>query len=174
MTRRILAVLLDFGDTLADQASERTDESGFMYDVSLLEGARELLVALRERGYRVGLVADGRADESAVLRARHHLDDLFDAVAISDDVGASKPDPRPFHAALGQLGIPPEDAHRVVMVGNRLERDISGAKELGMIAVWISWSPRYRKIALEPAEMPDHTIEEPLELLRVLDELEGR
>ncbi len=172
MKRRILAVLLDFGDTLADQGSERTDESGFMYDVDLLDGARELLVALRERGYRVGLVADGRADESAVLRARHDLDGLFDAVAISDDVGASKPDPRPFYAALDQLGIPPQDADRVVMVGNRLERDISGAKELGMIAVWIAWSPRYRKFPLRSSESPDHTIEEPLQLLRVLDELE--
>lgn len=172
MERRILAVLLDFGDTLADQGSERTDESGFMYDVDLLEGARELLVVLRERGYRVGLVADGRADESAVLRARHHLDGFFDAVAISDEVGASKPDTGPFHAALDQLGIPPQHADRVVMVGNRLERDISGAKELGMIAVWISWSPRYRKVALRPSESPDHTIEKPLELLRVLDELE--
>ncbi len=27
--RRILAVLLDFGDTLADQDTERTDDSGF-------------------------------------------------------------------------------------------------------------------------------------------------
>ena len=57
MERRILAVLLDFGDTLSDQATERDDESGFMYDVDLLDGARELLVALKQRGYAVGLVA---------------------------------------------------------------------------------------------------------------------
>lgn len=90
MRRRILAVLLDFGDTLAEQETEKTDESGFMYDIDLVPGARELLVALRERGYRVGMVADGRADESEVLRARHDLEQLFDAVAISDEVGASK------------------------------------------------------------------------------------
>jgi HAD superfamily hydrolase (TIGR01549 family) len=170
--RRILAVLLDFGDTLADQETERRDASGFMYDVDLLDGARELLVALRERGYRVALVADGEAAESAVLRARHGLEGLFDAVAISDEVGAGKPDRRPFEAALRRLGIPLEQADRVVMAGNRLERDVRGAKELGMVAVWIDWSPRYRKVPLRPAEQPDHVIHAPLELLDVLDRLE--
>lgn len=172
MGNRILAVLLDFGDTLADQATERTDESGSLHDVDLLSGARELLVALNERGYRVGLVADGRAEESARLRARHELDGLFDAVAISDEVGAAKPDRRPFDAVLERLGVAPEDAGRVVMVGNRLERDVRGASDLGMISVWIDWSPRYPKAPADPAEVPDHVIREPLELLDVLDGLE--
>lgn len=174
MDRHILAVLLDFGDTLADQDTERTDASGFLDDVDLLDGARELLVALKQRGYAVGLVADGRADESAVLRARHQLDGLFDAVAISDEIGASKPDPRPFRAVLERLEIPPEDAGRVVMVGNRLERDVRGARGVGMISVWIDWSPRYRRTPRDPAEVPDHVIHEPLELLDVLDGLEQR
>ena len=172
MPRRILAVLLDFGDTLADQATERRDESGFMYDVALIAGARELLVALKERGYRVGLIADGSTDESAVLRARHDLDPLIDAVAISDEVGADKPDRRIFEAALERLGIAPAQAGRVVMAGNRLERDVRGANDMGMVSVWIDWSPRYRKHARTPAEAPDHIIHEPLELLDVLDRLE--
>lgn len=172
MERRILAVLLDFGDTLADQDSEERDASGFTYDVDLLHGARELLIALQERGYRVGLVADGRLDESAVLRARHELDSLIDAVAISDEVGAAKPDRRPFDAALLRLGIRPADASRVVMVGNRLERDVRGASDLGMVTVWIDWSARYRKSPRQPSEVPDHVIHEPLELLEVLDRLE--
>jgi FMN phosphatase YigB (HAD superfamily) len=171
MRRRILAVLLDFGDTLADQASERRDESGFVYDVDLMPGARELLVVLRERGYRVALVADGRADESTVLRARHDLDALIDAVAISDEVGAEKPDRRIFEAALQRLGLAPAHVGRVVMVGNRLERDVRGANDLGMVSVWIDWSPRYRKIALSPGEVADHVIHEPLQLLDVLDRL---
>ncbi len=172
MGNRILAVLLDFGDTLADQATERTDESGSLHDVDLLSGARELLVALQERGYRVGLIADGRAEESARLRARHDLDGLFDAVAISDEVGAAKPDRRPFDAVLDRLGLAPEDAARVVMVGNRLERDVRGASDFGMISVWIDWSPRYPKVPADPAEVPDHVIRAPLELLDVLDGLE--
>ena len=171
-TRRVRAVLLDFGDTLADQATERTDGSGSVVDVDLIDGARELLVALKRRGYAIGLVADGRADESAVLRARHDVDGLFDAVAISDEVGAAKPDPLPFRVLLERLGIPREETSRVVMVGNRLERDIRGASDTGMITVWIDWSARYRKTPRAPSEAPDHVIHEPLELLGVLEQLE--
>ena len=174
MDRHILAVLLDFGDTLADQGSEQRDASGFAYDVDLLRGARELLLALQERGYRIGLVADGRSDESAVLRARHELDSLIDAVVISDEVGAAKPDRLAFDAALSRLGIPRAEAGRVVMVGNRLERDVRGASDLGMVSVWIDWSARYRKSPREPSEVPDHVIHEPLELLEVLDRLEAQ
>ncbi len=173
MPRRILAVLLDFGDTLADQATEQRDDSGFMYDVDLIAGARELLVALKARGYRVGLIADGSADESAALRARHDLDALIDAVAISDEVGAAKPDRRIFEVALGRLGIAPAQAGRVVMLGNRLERDVRGANDMGIVSVWIDWSPRYRKVAASPTEQPDDVIHEPLQLLDVLDRLEG-
>jgi putative hydrolase of the HAD superfamily len=172
MQRRILAVLLDFGDTLADEGSAQRDASGFTYDMDLLPGARELLIALQEGGYRVGLVADGRVDESTVLRARHELDPLLDAVVISEEVGATKPDRRPFDAALRRLGIPPTMAERVVMMGNRLERDVRGASELGMVTVWIDWAVRYGKSPRQPSEVPDHVIHEPLELLDVLERLE--
>jgi HAD superfamily hydrolase (TIGR01549 family) len=170
--RRILAVLLDFGDTLSDQATEHRDAGGFMDDVELLDGARELLVALRERGYKTALVADGESAESAVLRARHGLEDLFDAVAISDEVGAEKPDAQPFAVALERLGLPPDATDRVVMVGNRLERDVAGARALGITAVWIDATPRYPKAPAGPEEAPDHVIHAPLELLGVLEALE--
>ena len=170
---RIIAVLVDFGDTLSDQATEERDAEGLMTGVALIDGARELLLALRERGLPVALVADGEVAESRILRVRHGLEDLFAAVAISEAVGASKPDPRPFRAALDALGIAPADYGRVVMLGNRLERDIRGANALGLISVWLDWGPRYRKVPAGPEEAPQHVVRAPLELLEVLDRLEG-
>jgi HAD superfamily hydrolase (TIGR01549 family) len=169
---QILAVLVDFGDTLSDQATEERDADGLMTGVALIDGARELLLALRQRGLPVALVADGEVDESRILRVRHGLEDLFAAVVISEAVGASKPDPRPFQTALDALGIAPVDYGRVVMLGNRLERDVRGANALGLISVWLDWAPRYRKVPAGPDEAPRHVIHEPLELLDVLDRLE--
>jgi len=173
MPERIGAVLLDFGDTLSDQATEERDEHGTLLYVGLVEGARELVERLRERGYGLALVADGEARDARNALARHGLDELFDAVVISEAVGAHKPDPAMFRRALAELGLGEEDAERVVMVGNRLERDIAGAHGLGMVAVWIDWSPRYAKEPREPDAVPDARIEHPLELLAVLDRLEG-
>jgi putative hydrolase of the HAD superfamily len=59
------------------------------------------------------------------------------------------------------------------MVGNRLERDVKGANELGMISVWMDWSPRYAKSPSDASEKPQFTIHQPLDLLNVLDALEA-
>jgi HAD superfamily hydrolase (TIGR01549 family) len=170
---RIRALLLDFGDTLADQATEERDEAGLMIGVELFPGARELLTALRGRGLPVGLVVDGEADENRIARVRLGLDGLFDALAISSEVGVSKPDPRIYVRALDELGVAKEDYGRVVMVGNRLERDVRGSRALGLVTVWLDRSPRYRKQPLDVSEVPDYVIGGPLELLAVLDRLEA-
>jgi len=54
--------------------------------------------------------------------------------AISAELGVSKPDPAIFVAALREAGAAPE---RVTMVGDRLDRDIMPAKELGMRTIWV-------------------------------------
>ena len=173
MPGRIRAVLLDFGDTLADQATERRDETGFLERVDLIAGAKELVERLRERGYALALVADGEVRDAHNVLRQHGLDELFDAVVISEALGTHKPDPEMFRRALTELGLGEEEARRTVMVGNRLERDVRGAHELGMIAVWIDWSPRYGKQPRDPPAVPDARIEHPLELLTVLDRLEA-
>jgi HAD superfamily hydrolase (TIGR01549 family) len=170
---RVRAVLLDFGDTLSDQASEERDEAGLMTGVELFPGARELLAALRERGLPIGLVVDGEEDENRIARVRLGLEGSFDAIAISEGVGVGKPDPRIYVHALDELGVAQEDYGRVVMLGNRLERDVRGSRALGLVTVWLDRSPRYRKEPVDATEVPDRVIGEPLELLAVLDELEG-
>lgn len=172
MTPRIRAVCLDFGDTLADQATEVRDDDGTLLEIDLIEGALELVRELRARGYRLALVADGEVPDARNVLAQHGLDELFDAVVISEEVGAQKPDPSMFSRALGELGLTPRDYGRAVMVGNRLERDVKGARELGMVGVWLDWSPRYAKRPTEPAAVPDHVIGHPLELLPLLERLE--
>ena len=172
MDRSILAVCLDFGDTLSDQGTEDRDQSGELVGVELIEGARELVGELRRRGYPVGLIADGDVRDARNALAQHGLDEMFDAIAISEAVGARKPEPEIFRRALRELGVAAEDYGRTVMVGNRLERDVKGARELGIIGVWIDWSARYGKTPEEPAAVPDHRIDYPLELLEVLDRIE--
>lgn len=171
--RRILAILLDFGDTLADEASEDKDETQTTQRADLIPGANTLLPELKKRGYQLALVADGRPGTYRNVLRQHDLYELFDAFAISELVGVEKPDRRIFVAALDQLGIPPDQYGQVVMVGNRLDRDVRGANKLGMISVWLDWSPRYAKRAEQPLERPDHTIRVPLDLLAVIDELES-
>ena len=169
---RILAVCLDFGDTLADEASEVKDDALTTLRAELIPGAGELLRELKRRGYKLALVADGRPGTYSNVLRQHSMHELFDAFSISEEVGVEKPDARMFIAALNALGIDKVDYDRTVMVGNRLDRDVGGANDLGMISVWINWSGRYALAPQHDVEVPDHTIHIPMELLEVMDELE--
>ncbi|MCZ6528945.1 MAG: HAD-IA family hydrolase [Chloroflexi bacterium] len=172
MANRILAVCLDFGDTLVDETSEIKDETETALRADLIPGAGELLRELKQRGYKLALVADGRPGTYSNVLRQHAVHQLFDTFAISEEVGVEKPDARMFVAALDALGIDREHYDRTVMLGNRLERDVRGANDLGMVSVWIDRSGRYSAEPADESEVPDFTIHAPLELTDVLEKLE--
>ncbi len=173
MSKRILAVCLDCGDTLIDEGSEVLAAGGISLRADLVPGADKLVHELKRRGYRLALVADGPVPTFRNNLAPYGLYDLFDAYAISDAVGVAKPHPDIFHHALDRLGIDQASHGQVVMVGNNLARDIKGANDLGMISVWLNWSPRRAKIPADSSETPNYTINLPLELLPLLERLEN-
>jgi len=96
-------------------------------------GARELVERLREE-YAVGLLTDGPVEAQRSKLAALGWTELFDAVVITGDLGARKPRERAFRALLDDLGAPPETA---AYVGDRVERDVHGASDLGMRAVQV-------------------------------------
>ncbi len=170
--RRLLAICLDCGDTLVDEATEIKDASGATLRADLIFGADELLRELSRRGYRLALVADGYPATFANVLTQHRIYDYFDAFAISEHLGCLKPEGRIFVHALDQLGIRPEEYGRTLMVGNNLARDIKGANALGMISVWLDWSPRRAKTPADESETPRYIIKQPMELLKVIERLE--
>jgi putative hydrolase of the HAD superfamily len=172
MPNKLLAILLDCGDTLVDEATEVKDETGTSLRAELIPGAAEVVRELKSRGYKLALVADGPSATFVNNLGHYGLYELFDGYAISEVLGVMKPDARMFHHALEALEIHREEYDRVIMVGNNLERDIKGANELGILSVWLNWSPRRRKTPLTMAEVPSFTIRNPNELLGLIDELE--
>lgn len=172
MMGMVRAVLLDCGDTLVDEGSEVKTPEGVSLQAELIPTAAALVRELKARGYPLGLVADGPCATFPNNLGPYGLYDLFDATAISEEVGAVKPDAAMFEAALTRLGIAQEERGRVVMVGNNLERDIAGGNALGLITVWIDWAPRRSKVPANALEIPDYAIKLPIELLDVLTKIE--
>ena len=66
------------------------------------------------------------------------------------------------------MGIGEGERNNVWMIGNNLARDIRGANMLGMVSVWLDWSPRRSKIPADQWEVPDYTVHLPLEVLNLL------
>jgi putative hydrolase of the HAD superfamily len=101
-----------------------------------VEHAIELLHHLRGAGVRTGLLTNG---PSWMQRRKVELLGLeaeLDAIGISEELGASKPDPAAFSATLELLASAPEET---VMVGDHLDWDVRGALAAGMRgAVWVA------------------------------------
>jgi HAD superfamily hydrolase (TIGR01549 family) len=170
---KIRAVLFDSGDTIVDEGTEVKDAAGVTQTAALIPGAAEAVRALKSQGYPLALVADGPAGTFYNVLGHYGLLPLFDALAISGQVGVEKPDPRIFLYALEQLHIPQAVYSQVLMVGNHLSRDIKGANQLGLLSVWLDWAPRRSKIPADPFEQPCYTIRNPLELLDLVASIEA-
>jgi HAD superfamily hydrolase (TIGR01549 family) len=119
---------------IGDQARERWVEEfdPMMDETALLPGARELIVALKERGHRVVLASSGKPHH--VDRALDLLDarELADAWTTSEDVESTKPAPDLLQVALKKLGEP-VDAPSMV-IGDSVF-DVEAAKNAGMPAI---------------------------------------
>jgi len=105
-----------------------------------IDGAEDLLRALAPR-FRLGLIANQGAECRRTL-ARLGWLDRFEVVALSEEQGASKPDPALFERALALAEVAPGEA---VMVGDRLDNDIAPAAALGMATAWVRWPKRDAK-----------------------------
>ena len=86
------------------------------------------LALLRASGLRLGIVSDFDYRLTQVLESLG-IARFFDVVVLAGTVGATKPDRRPFEAALSNLGLSEGDA---VYVGDDPARDLAGAAATGL------------------------------------------
>ncbi len=92
------------------------------------------LAAVRTRGQRLAVVSNWDVSLREVL-ARLDLTPFLDGVVTSAQVGARKPAPAIFQAALRAVhAVPAEALH----IGDSLEEDVNGARRAGIEAVLIS------------------------------------
>ncbi len=91
------------------------------------------LMELLKMGKKLAVVSDAPVLQVWTRLAQTGLIHFFEAVVTLDDTGYRKPDPRPFEVALRKLGVEPQE---VVYIGDWAERDIVGAKQLGMHSVF--------------------------------------
>lgn len=97
----------------------------------LFDDALPTLRRLRAQGLRVGLLTNGPAELQREKLAVTGIEPELDAVAISEEIGASKPAPAAFHAAARLLGCVPSET---AMVGDSPLYDIEGAFSAGLAA----------------------------------------
>lgn len=109
------------------------------------------LRSLRRHGYKLGIATNGGGRQIGKIRACG-LDDLVDAVCVSDLVGFAKPDGRLFAAVAEVCGVSLDHAW---VVGDRPETDIAGAVAIGARSVWIRRGKPWTEGAFTPTLAAD-------------------
>ena len=88
---------------------------------------------LRDEGYQLGLITNNVREGSATWRAMVPVDELFDVVVDSSEVGMRKPNPAIYHHALDALGVAPDEA---VFLDDS-PGNVEGARRAGLHAILV-------------------------------------
>lgn len=97
----------------------------------LLEGTLEILEYLRPN-YSLHIITNGFKEVQHLKMKNSGILDYFETVTTSEDAGVKKPDRLIFEKALEDAGAKVAES---VMIGDNVEADILGAKEIGMQAI---------------------------------------
>lgn len=122
------------------------------------------LVELMKRGLKLAVVSDAPRLQAWTRLCSLGIHNYFDAVVTYEDTKQRKPAPEPFEKALELLKVPADQA---IMIGDWAERDIVGAKVLGMKTVFA----RYGDSFGTGQSGADYDIRDIRELVEIVDQL---
>jgi putative hydrolase of the HAD superfamily len=104
---------------------------------ALAPGARETVDRAAERAAAVGVLSNGEGELQRAKLAAHDLEDAFDAVVISNEVGVRKPDPEIFATAAELLAETGVEVSEHVFVADEYETDVAPAERAGWTAIHV-------------------------------------
>jgi HAD superfamily hydrolase (TIGR01509 family) len=102
-------------------------------DVEFFEGVKDTLVALKARGYLLGIITNTANSISNKLSwfEQGGFGNVWDSIISSVEIGVIKPFPEIYQAALKQLDLKPDQA---VFVGHRIS-ELDGARAEGLATI---------------------------------------
>ncbi|HDR7782351.1 HAD family hydrolase [Bacillus wiedmannii] len=85
--------------------------------------------------FKIGIITNGSTHRQKAKIINTNLNNYFDTIIISEEVGLSKPDKRIFELALNKLNVQPKNT---LFVGDDLEKDIAGCQNANINGIWFN------------------------------------
>jgi len=101
------------------------------------------LIELIKMGIKLAVVSDAPSREAWMRLYYLNLHHVFEPVLTYDDTGVRKPSAKPFKMALDVLNVEPEES---LMIGDWPERDVVGAKQIGMKTIFARYGDTFGTI----------------------------
>lgn len=134
LNRQVDAGLLDYDSFIAKVAA--------LAKVSLAQAHKDIennianqplfdYVTKLKQTYKIGMLSNAGANWLSQLFTPDQVA-IFDAVALSYEMGITKPYPQAYHTICDRLGVKPAEA---VFIDD-IQRYVTGAKDIGMHGIW--------------------------------------
>jgi len=104
-------------------------------ELTLDPTVREMLVRIKKEK-KLGLLTDGRPEGQRAKIKALGLEDAFDAIIVTDELGGiefRKPCERAFSLICNALHVP---AEKTVYIGDNIAKDFIAPEKLGMQCIW--------------------------------------
>jgi putative hydrolase of the HAD superfamily len=131
-------------------------------ELNTYPGVVPTLISLMKMGIKLAVVSDAPAREAWLRLSYIGLHHFFDAVITIDDSKSRKPSPIPFNMTLNKLKIKAEES---LMVGDWAERDVVGAKSVGMKTAFARYGDTFDTL-LHEADYEINDIRELIEIVK--------
>ena len=105
-------------------------------EIHLYEGVKEMILELKSRGLRIGLITDGRPEGQRAKIEALGLEELIDEMIVTDEFGGAefrKPNPLAFETMKEKLGV---EYSEMCYVGDNINKDFIAPQKLGMHSIW--------------------------------------
>jgi putative hydrolase of the HAD superfamily len=157
---------IDYRILAAGILAYRKAKEGSMF---LYPHVRRTLTELVRHGIKLAIVSDAPRLSAWMRLVGFGIEPYFDVVVSYDDTGFRKPNPAPFRRALEKMKVEPEEA---IMIGDWVERDMVGAKALGMTTVLARYGDSFdtKNTKTKVADV-DHAIDDIEELIEIVKKL---
>jgi putative hydrolase of the HAD superfamily len=128
-------------------------------------GITKVLKAIRKKGIKLAIVSDAPNLKAWIRITYMRIEENFDVIVAFDDTRMTKPAKQTFGKALEKLGVRNDEC---LMVGDNLDRDIEGARMMGLRSCFA----RYGNPGVEKGKSgAEHEAEKPEDILRVIKEI---
>ncbi|MGB8778301.1 MAG: HAD family hydrolase [Nitrososphaeraceae archaeon] len=167
-------LIIEICRLVTQRGYERIIADRLEYDIKY--GRRELFrfyydaeqtLSILSQKYKLGIIANQSRDVLQLLD-KFNFRDFFNVVIVSSEVNMNKPDPRIFQLAMDRAA---NNSKRYVMIGDRLDTDISPANKLGMKTIRYTNSLFRLQEPIDESEMATHVVNRLNKIPGILQEI---
>lgn len=126
---------------------------------------KPMLDRLKKDGLSIGLITNGTSEVQRNKLTLLGLNELFDEIIISDEIGFAKPDTKPFEIMADRLKIPPKN---MIYAGDSPINDVDPSRKTGYIPVWVMTGKHW---VFPEIEVPEFCIKNVSEIPDVIAKL---